>query len=849
MTDDEVIDSVLLHEHQQIAKKLNFIDAVTQDLDEKVLRKAISLIDRLSMESDEGAKKIIITLSAILWSYKKSDWNGLRGFLIRVLSRIGYAPSSIMIDNQYDHKTSSYLGIDSYLDQLAITLNHFDCEVIVKDRVFLLTKYQKKIWSQIEQSRTLGISAPTSAGKSFIIALKAIDLILKSNGAIIYIVPTLSLVSQVSIDFRRLLDNFNLNHYEILNTYNGDDVNTNKIFVLTQEKAIGAFSQKDVPFKDVRLLVVDEIQNMERATDEDEQRAKTLYDLIIEFRHTPDIERIVISGPRIEGIGELCQNLFGGETTEASEKSSPVASFTYSIEKRKVKNRYKYFFNQHVDIKEMPSSLEFKPKADIPKPEGKVYTAPYHEFMSNFITCLGKDSKNIIFSPTAAQARSTAIALAEKLPETENAQLESLINYLEETVHNKYSLCEVLKKGVIYHHGRIPHHARRSLERAVSDKLISQVVCTTTLMQGVNLPAQNVIIRNPNLYIKEDENPPKLTQYEISNLRGRAGRLLKDFIGRTFVLDENAFEAANSNGTKVFEDQYKKIRSGYGSAFQEYKEIITEALVQNLAPIGANRESNFLLTYIRQMILRHGADAKKRFNSVGILLNDSLFDEVRAGLLNLTVPKEVCVRNRYWDPLDLEYLFLRRNDFDLPTTVSAFGNASQLQLVVERLATVMPIYSKRYFDVPFEHLQSTCINASEWMKEKPLKEILSSDYFDDAEKIEKTIERLQNKVSYGLPLLLMPLYDMRYPNSSFLRFIESGAYRPVTRRLLEYNIPRETAISLANNYVGDLDVDSKSFDFQLKRRLKEKYPLLSYWVQAQLEALLSAEQAISTAEN
>src|SRR5690606_34160646 len=137
--------------------------------------------------------------------------------------------------------------------------------------------------------------------------------------------------------------------YEVLNTYNGDIHDNKKIFVLTQEKAIGAFSQKDTPFQDVRLLVVDEIQNVERASNEDEQRAKTLYDLIVEFRHTPEIERIVISGPRIEGIGELSQILFGDGATEESDKSSPVASFTYAIQRKKIGTRNKYFFNQYTD--------------------------------------------------------------------------------------------------------------------------------------------------------------------------------------------------------------------------------------------------------------------------------------------------------------------------------------------------------------------------------------------------------------------------------------------------------------------------------------------------------------------
>lgn len=54
-------------------------------------------------------------------------------------------------------------------------------------------------------------------------------------------------------------------------------------------------------------------------------------------------------------------------------------------------------------------------------------------------------------------------------------------------------------------------------------------------MQGVNLPAKNIIIRNPNLFVRKGESSAKLSPYEFANLRGRAGRLLTDFVGRTIV--------------------------------------------------------------------------------------------------------------------------------------------------------------------------------------------------------------------------------------------------------------------------------------------------------------------------
>lgn len=831
-----IVDKVLLYEHERTALKLKFIDDLSYDITDTVLEEACGLIDRLSKNKDEKSRKIIVTLSSILWTYQKSHWTGLNSFLIRILSSVGYSPSSIMMDKNYDHEENRYSEVASIFDQLAITLEHLKCEVVLNNKVFLLTQFQKKIWDKVDLNKALGVSAPTSAGKSFVLGLKAIDLLIKADGNIVYIVPTLSLVSQVSIDFRKLLDLFGLGEYEILNAYDSAGLNEKKIFVLTQEKAIGAFSQDVSPFRNVRMLVADEIQNVERVYEVDDQRAKTLYDLLIEFRHSPEIDNFVISGPRIEGIGNLCDSLFDAGNAEEKDRSSPVSSFTYSIHSVG-KN---YFFKQHVDIKEEPHVIEIAQELTMPRSQGKMYNDKYHNFMGEFIASLGEGSMNIIFSPTSPQARKTAIALAGKSNDNAQVRLNSLIDYLSETVHPKYHLCETLKKGFAYHHGKIPHHVRRAIEKAVSEKLINNVVCTTTLMQGVNLPAQNVIIRNPNLYTKGGEGAPALTQYEISNLRGRAGRLLKDFIGRTFILDENAFLIEDATSPSVFEDQYKSIKSGYGAKFQEYEGLITSDLLNNNSLNIENQEYSFLSSYVRQMILRHQDEALLRFKSVGINISDSNFRQIKANLKELKTPLEVLAQNRYWDPFDIEKIYQNINSYSLPSSITEYNLANKLQRLIEQLKRDLPLYVARYFNVPEALLQSTCISSEDWMKEKTLKEILSSSYYnDDAEKIEKAIDRLQNKVSYGLPLLLKPLYNIMLPESGLLSCIEVGAFRPITKKLISYNIPRETAIYLNDNLFSQFDIDAESSDRELKDIIKTQFDSLDYWVQIQLEAIIS----------
>ena len=93
------------------------------------------------------------------------------------------------------------------------------------------------------------------------------------------------------------------------------------------------------------------------------------------------------------------------------------------------------------------------------------------------------------------------------------------------------------------------------------------------------MPAQNVFIRNPHLYVKKQKESSELTNYEMANLRGRAGRLLKDYIGRTFVMDEDEFiDSDGYEQLELFEDVTKELPSGYEQKFEEYKDFIEEAL-------------------------------------------------------------------------------------------------------------------------------------------------------------------------------------------------------------------------------------------------------------------------------
>lgn len=844
---EDVLHSWLEIEYYAIANKARFIETKVE-ADYSLILKTIRCLDYLStMEKDES-KNYVITIIALMWEYTNKKEYNLKNFIIKILSRIGYPTSAIIIDDDFDKNECKFLKPISAFDMVTLTLNQSYNEITIKDKKFLLTEFQKKIWDSMDYEKIIGISAPTSAGKSFVLLIKTISNMVKNNWDIVYIVPTLSLLNQVTEDYNKMLKSLDISNYKISNSFDPDTPNhINVVYVLTQEKALAAFSNEKKAFTKKMILVVDEIQNIERVNDDDDLRAKILYDTLIEFRRKKNVEQIIIAGPRIEDIDKLGKKIFGRNTISLNTSISPVLNLTYSI--KKVNNTY--FFRQHCGLSEHIYERKIENYKIIEGYGQKKYQDKYMEYLNEFVNNIGENTQNIIFVPTTNTASKVASYFGSnnkvgRIPE----KLKSLIDYYKTTVNHNYTMCNVLRSGVAYHHGKLPMHVRRTLEKAIADRQVNNVVCTTTLTQGVNMPAQNVIIRNPHLYINKTKKlSGELSSYEMANLRGRSGRLLKDFIGRTYVLDESGFDDIDGyNQTELFEDVKAELPSGYEDKFEEYKEYITEVIESTNAVDEDMEKYGYLVSYIRQSVLRYGKNAKKKMDEVGINLSMEQVVKIINNLEGLTVPREVCYKNRYWDPFILNDIYNSLNPLmpDMPNNAGAQFRLRNLMKFLRDNSTTKMMY-ERYIPEQYregKNLSSLCKHCITWACEKPLSDILVGKIYEGeqgSENIDNTIELLERIVSFNIPLLLRPIFDMFKPDSAFLTCIQAGAYQKFTRKMIEIGVPRETAIYLNKQLFDGLKIENNE-DINIEDKIREvihdKFNGLPYWVQIQLEFMI-----------
>ena len=105
---------------------------------------------------------------------------------------------------------------ESYKDNLPFSLKLQQCKsdyehtIVVNEDIITLNRFQKEVYAAYKDNETISISAPTSAGKSYILCTLILEELSKGYKNIVYVVPTRALISQVEADLRALLRQYHL---------------------------------------------------------------------------------------------------------------------------------------------------------------------------------------------------------------------------------------------------------------------------------------------------------------------------------------------------------------------------------------------------------------------------------------------------------------------------------------------------------------------------------------------------------------------------------------------------------------------------------------------------------------
>ncbi len=396
-------------------------------------------------------------------------------------------------------------------------------------RSLVLTDFQRELWQSLETHQIVVVNAPTSAGKSF--ALQHFLASMFAYGRLrraVYLVPTRALISQVLSDMTGLIRNdlkLNIQISEVPYPPNAKDA---ILFVLTQERLQILLDQTN---QEIEFVVVDEAHNIA-----DAGRGIILQSVIERIRERSVTANILFGSPFAQNP-EVFAYTFGisrDAVRVVNTDESPVSQNLIHVRT----NKYK------------PKSVEVYKIGDGDK-EYKIFELDAgtelvreEQTIAQLAHLFGARSLNIVYGSepvkceTIAGIISDIVAPLATKKGAPDPDLADFGDFLKEHIHKDFLLSEFVKKGVAYHYGNLPAFLRKGLEHLFSQGKISFIVCTSTLLQGINLPAQNMFIMNPSKGVdRETRSPIPLTPTDFWNLAGRAGRLTKDFEGNVYLIN------------------------------------------------------------------------------------------------------------------------------------------------------------------------------------------------------------------------------------------------------------------------------------------------------------------------
>lgn len=504
------------------------IDDYHSDIILKLLQCAttFSLSNRVSIR--KTAYNIAINCHNINFKRNTDDTVFINSLIALVLSRLGNFPAEnkFLKENNMsnDYELPQSLWFEKEVHQEDNTVN------ILGDYNIVLTDFQLQLWESVKEHTVSIVNAPTSAGKSFILQNHIVHALNSGAQNALYIVPTRALIEQVVNDFRNILKTTNSLEMSVTEVPHYENSEQRHIFVLTQER-VQLLLEEDVSLD---LVVVDEAQNVS-----DNARGIILQSVIEQIKNTCVNVKFVFATPYVKNPGVFL-SMFGFRDILSNiipMAEAPVSQNLFSVNVE-INDAHK------VEISKMNDEGKFNHVCSI-FPEYELVDE--RKYLAVLATEIGAGQNNIIYGndPSVCENIASLIAQALSCETTEDkldVELKDFSNYLKEHIHKDYLLAETIKYGVAYHYGNLPSFIRKGIERLCTSGKIKYIVCTSTLLQGVNLPAQNIFIMKPTKGHDKNKKAIPLNAPDFWNLAGRAGRLTKDFEGNIFLINLHDWE-------------------------------------------------------------------------------------------------------------------------------------------------------------------------------------------------------------------------------------------------------------------------------------------------------------------
>jgi hypothetical protein len=436
-----------------------------------------------------------------------------------VLARLGNFPA---LETREDvGRAAADLPLDLAIEEMALSDRR---RVLLRDRPALLTSFQHDLWSKLGEGSSVAVAAPTSAGKSFILQGHLARVFEEAGErTVVYLVPTRALIAQVARDLADLFFGTEAGPEIVTVPLDADQpLPKRAIFVMTQERTQLMLAAH--PDMSAGIIIVDEAHSIA-----DKGRGILLQWVVDDLLRRRADAQLLFASPGIRNL-DVFGRTFGLDSVETLPSTEPTVAQNFLIVRVTSSRQGEFSVSSIEPGGEEALVGEFVIGQTI---------ASKKERLVQISAALGKGAPTIVYANGAAEAEDLAIQLADLFADQDTTpRREAVAQLVAQSVHPSYVLAGAVRRGVGFHYSNMPTQVRQAVEDAFADGTIDFLVCTSTLLQGVNLPARNVFMCRPE---KGRQRPLESTDFW--NLAGRAGRLRREFQGNIFLIDYDEWKA------------------------------------------------------------------------------------------------------------------------------------------------------------------------------------------------------------------------------------------------------------------------------------------------------------------
>lgn len=349
---------------------------------------------------------------------------------------------------------------------------------------------QLKLSKILNSGKNLIVSAPTSFGKSLLIEEIIASMKFKN---IVVIQPTLALLDETRKKLIKYTDSYKL----IVRTSQDYSTQQGNIFLFTAERVneYGAFPNVD-------FLVIDEFYKL--SGKRDDERSSSLNNAFHFLLKTYN-PKFYLLGPNIDGI------------SDGFEKKYDAIFY---------KSQYSLVDSREVDIFKLHEG-----KFGTSNVKKKYKEKVLFELLSSIT------EQSIIYCSSPNKVRQLSKKFTSYLIETNFTTPNNdftIVEWIKENISKDWGVIQSLVYGIGIHDGALQKHITSSIIDYFNTGRIKYLFCTSTIIEGVNTSAKNIIYFDEFKGLKPNGRPKEIDFFDYSNIKGRAGRMMEHYVGKIY---------------------------------------------------------------------------------------------------------------------------------------------------------------------------------------------------------------------------------------------------------------------------------------------------------------------------